>query len=123
MRLLLNRCAIASAKFVLYIDQAEVASVVVPGGLIGVESGTPLKPGLYLLDTTAYGGQSGSTRIRSGFNIWILLGALAWTMMSGRIESFVSQPYLFADGTGAGPDRAELFNTLVGTGLAWKLDV
>ena len=37
------------------------------------------------------------------------------------MESFVSQPNLFADSTGAGPDRAGLFNTLVGTGIAWKL--
>lgn len=107
--------------FTAPVAHVQAAPVVQPGELLGVELGTPLKPGAYLFDTASYGRQGGPDGTQVGFNIPILIGSLPWTVLGGRIEPFVSQPNLFADQAGAGPARAGLFNTLVGAGIAWKL--
>ena len=112
---------VISFTFILSAAHLQAAPVASPGELLGVELGTPLKPGAYLLDTAAYGRQTGPNGAQLGYNIPILIGSLPWTVLGGHIEPFVSQPNLFADGVGAGAARAGLFNTLVGAGIAWKL--
>lgn len=111
-------CTLACACW-LGAATALAAPVVPPGELLGIELGTPLKPGYYLLDTAAYGGTTNGSR--DGFNIPIFLASLPSTALGGRVEPFISEPNLFADRVGAGPDHSGVYNTLAGAVFAWKL--
>ena len=115
----LTRAIIISGVCALWLPAAFAAPVVPPGELIGIELGTPLKPGYYLFDTAAYGGTTDGSRI--GYNIPIFVASLPWTVLGARVEPLVAEPNLFGDRVDTGPTHSGVYNTLVGSIFAWKL--
>lgn len=79
------------------------APVVPPGELLGVELGTPLKPGYDLFDTAAYGGTSNGSR--DGLDIPIFLASLPSTVLGARVEPFISELDRIGTGSGANDGR------------------
>ena len=115
------RRSATSSTFTLSVAQVQAAPIAPPGELPGVDSGAPLGPGVYLLDTAAYGRQTGSDGAQAGYTIPILIGSPPWAVLGGHIEPSMSQPNVLADKVGTGPARAGLFNTPVGVSIGWKL--
>ena len=116
---------IASAVLALYgagaATPARAASAAQPGQTIGLPVGAQLPIGFYFVNLSRFGtrsAQPGDTA--TSVNLPTFAWATPWTIASGRLQFFVTQPVVAATLQGA-PYQSGIGQPLLAAQLAWDL--